>query len=160
MVKKYLENSTEIPKISTAPTTPSTPKISEITNVTNVKIKAGDVVKIAENAVYYSGQSIPGWVKNQNWIVKEIKGDRAVIDKNQSGTNNICSPVNVKFLTVITTSSPTPNYEIYTVVKGDSLWKIATNKLGNGKRYTEIKSLNGLSNDTIIAGQKLKIPKK
>jgi LysM repeat protein len=72
----------------------------------------------------------------------------------------VCSPVNVKFLTLITTSSPIPNYEIYTFVKGDSLWKIATEKLGNGKRYTEIKTLNSLSNDTIIAGQKLKIPKK
>jgi LysM repeat protein len=46
------------------------------------------------------------------------------------------------------------------VVKGDSLWKIAAAKLGNGARYPEIKSLNGLSGDTIFAGQKLKIPKK
>jgi hypothetical protein len=123
-------------------------------------IKADDTVKLAADAVYYSGKAIPSWVKNQNWIVKEVKGDRAVIDKNESGTNSICSPVNVKFLTIVGTSAPAPTYEIYTVVKGDSLWKIAAAKLGNGARYPEIKSLNGLSGDTIFAGQKLKIPKK
>jgi hypothetical protein len=51
-------------------------------------------------------------------------------------------------------------YEVYTVVKGDSLWKIAAARLGNGARYKEIKTLNGLSGDTIFAGQKLKIPQK
>jgi LysM repeat protein len=51
-------------------------------------------------------------------------------------------------------------YDTYTVVKGDSLWKIAAAKLGNGSRYPEIKALNGLTNDTIHAGQRLKIPKR
>ena len=46
----------------------------------------------------------------------------------------------------------------YTVRKGDSLWAIAAKQLGNGSRYTEIKSLNGLSGDTIHAGQVLRLP--
>lgn len=46
----------------------------------------------------------------------------------------------------------------YTVQAGDTLWGIATRLLGNGNRYTEIKALNGLTSDTIRAGQKLKIP--
>jgi LysM repeat protein len=50
-------------------------------------------------------------------------------------------------------------YETYVVVKGDSLWLIAQKKLGNGTRYKEIKTLNGLTGDTIFAGQKLKLPK-
>jgi lysozyme len=57
-------------------------------------------------------------------------------------------------------TSTTETYEIYTVVKGDTLWGIAAKKLGSGARYKEIKTLNGLSSDTIYAGQKLKIPKK
>lgn len=46
----------------------------------------------------------------------------------------------------------------YTVKAGDSLWAIAAKQLGNGSRYTEIKSLNGLSSDTIHPGQVLKLP--
>ncbi|MDF1495869.1 N-acetylmuramoyl-L-alanine amidase [Caproiciproducens sp. CPB-2] len=56
-------------------------------------------------------------------------------------------------------ASTTATYEIYTVVKGDTLWGIAAKKLGSGTRYKEIKTLNGLSSDTICAGQKLKLPK-
>ena len=59
---------------------------------------------------------------------------------------------------IIYSGKPAPTYEIYTVVKGDSLWKIAKEKLGNGERYTEIKALNGLTSNIIYAGQKLKIP--
>ena len=48
----------------------------------------------------------------------------------------------------------------YTVVRGDTLWRIAANKLGKGARYTEIMALNGLTSDLIITGQRLRIPKK
>lgn len=46
----------------------------------------------------------------------------------------------------------------YKVKGGDSLWTIAAKELGNGNRYKEIKSLNGLKNDTIYPGQVLKLP--
>lgn len=58
----------------------------------------------------------------------------------------------------VTVKQSDPTNNTYTVVKGDSLWKIASDKLGNGSRYTEIKSLNGLTSDTIYAGQVLKLP--
>lgn len=60
---------------------------------------------------------------------------------------------------VVYSGKSTPPYEIYTVIKGDSIWKIAKEQLGNGERYTEIKALNGLTSNIIYAGQKLKIPK-
>ena len=47
----------------------------------------------------------------------------------------------------------------YTVKAGDSLWAIAAKQLGNGGRYKEIMSLNGLKDDVIYAGQMLKLPK-
>jgi len=48
----------------------------------------------------------------------------------------------------------------YTVKDGDTLYSIAKKFLGDGNRYTEIKTLNKLTSDTITPGQKLKIPAK
>lgn len=62
------------------------------------ELAAGDVVSIAEGAVYYGGQSIPGWVKNQKWIVHSLSGDRVIIDKSENGKHSIMSPINKKYL--------------------------------------------------------------
>lgn len=123
---------------------------------TGTTIKAGDLVKIT-GTKYYGGQTIPTWVKNQNWYVQEVSGDRAVINKNESGTNAIMSPVRVSDLAPVSGSGAT-TYRVHTVAKGDTLWGIAVKYLGNGTRYKEIKTLNGLTSDTIYSGQKLKIP--
>ena len=55
-------------------------------------------------------------------------------------------------------SGSTGGVTTYTVVAGDSLWSIADKLLGDGSRYTEIRTLNGLTSDTIYVGQTLKIP--
>ena len=51
----------------------------------------------------------------------------------------------------------TSKAEYYTVKKGDSLWAIAEKYYGSGNQYPKIKSLNGLTSDTIYAGQKLRV---
>ncbi len=53
---------------------------------------------------------------------------------------------------------PMESTNIYTVKNGDSLWSIAQKFLGDGSRYPEIKSYNGISSDLIRVGQVLKIP--
>lgn len=59
---------------------------------------------------------------------------------------------------ISSSSSTAAASRTYTVKSGDSLWAIAAKQLGNGSRYKEIKSLNGLTSDTIYAGQVLKLP--
>lgn len=49
---------------------------------------------------------------------------------------------------------------VYKVRPGDTLWKIAQNLLGDGNRYAEIISLNGLQSGNIRVGQTLNLPKK
>ena len=57
-------------------------------------------------------------------------------------------------------SSNANGYRSHTVVRGDTLWALANTYLGNGNRYKEIMSLNGMTSTTIKIGQVLKIPAK
>ncbi len=121
-------------------------------------VKTGDLVTITGNT-YYNGKTIPGWVKKLRWYVVEVSGDRAVINKDESGKYAIMSAVKTSALAVAGAVT-TGTYRIHTVVHGDTLWAIAKKYLGNGSRYTEIVSLNGLKSNVIYSGMKLKIPNK
>ena len=57
-------------------------------------------------------------------------------------------------------AAPVTQGRTYKVVKGDTLWGIASRLLKNGARYTEIKKLNNLKSDIIHVGDTLKIPEK
>ena len=48
----------------------------------------------------------------------------------------------------------------HTVVRGDTLWALASTYLGSGSRYKEIMRLNGLTSEIIHVGQVLKMPNK
>lgn len=58
-------------------------------------ITVGSLVKIKAGATYYNGVKIPTWVMNDSWYVYQLKGNRAVLNKNRSGTNSIMSPINI-----------------------------------------------------------------
>jgi hypothetical protein len=87
------------PKPTPTPVTPVAP---------TSEIKKGDIVKLTDDAVYYSGKSIPLWVKSVNWIVSEVSGDRAIINKSVDGKYAINSPVNVKYLILVENEDPKP----------------------------------------------------
>lgn len=122
----------------------------------DTSIDKGDLVKIT-GTKYYNGKAIPGWVKNKNWYVHSLKGDRVVINESEDGKNAIMSPVNIKDLALVG-SVPKETYRVHTVVKGDTLWEISAKYLGKGNRYPEIKELNNLTSNVIYSGMKLKIP--
>lgn len=96
-----------------------TPPAPQPTPVVNSDIKAGSTVKIAEGATYYDGKKVPAWVVKKNWIVSEVKGDRAVIDKSTDGQNSINSPINAKFLAIAEATAapaqPTNTFNPYRV---------------------------------------------
>lgn len=90
-----------------------TPKTSNnvCSDSEDVQFKNGDLVSISDDAVYYSGQAMPDWVKAQNWYICDVSGDRAVINENENGTNAICSPVNIKYLSIVNKSTGTASRE-------------------------------------------------
>lgn len=82
------------------PTPPTTP-------VGPAAIKKDDIVSIAKNATYYSGNDVPDWVVAKNWIVSEAPvGDRVVVNKSVDGKHAINSPIHAKFLTVVKADEP------------------------------------------------------
>lgn len=101
------------------------------TVVTGTAMGVGSLVSIASNATYYNGQHMPDWVKNDKWYIKQISGDRAVIDKNESGSHSINSPVNVAYLsggtqqTSVVDVKTLDHYGIqWDYETGDGLWFI------------------------------------
>lgn len=101
------------------------------TVVTGTAMGVGSLVSIASNATYYNGQHMPDWVKNDKWYIKQITGDRAVIDKNESGSHSINSPVNVAYLsggtqqTSVVDVKTLDHYGIqWDYETGDGLWFI------------------------------------
>ena len=74
-----------------------------------VMFQVGDLVSLTNDAKYYDGSDIPAWVKKQNWYIKSISGDRAVIDENEDRTHSIKSPVNSEYL-VLVKAKPTDSF--------------------------------------------------
>lgn len=114
----------------------------------SASIKAGDIVSIKSNATYYSGKTIPTWVKNKKWIVKSVSGDRAVIDKSQDGKNAICSPVNVKYLTAEKSTTATEAFKNYKVKITTSVLNI---RKGPGTNYGTNGAIKDMGVYTIVA---------
>lgn len=76
--------------------------ISETVTVEGRLFKNGDLVSIKEGATYYNGTIIPLWVQKQQWYVKgNSNTDRIIVDKNEKGTNAICSPIHKKYLNLV-----------------------------------------------------------
>jgi len=90
--------------------------------------------------------------KSQVGAYRILKNAKAAADKNP-GTYVFTNDG-----VAIYPEKATETYRIHTVVKGDTLWDIAKKYLGDGSRYPEIKTLNGLKSNVIYSGWKLKIP--
>ena len=125
-------------------------------------ITVGQVIRIPGSGSASSGGSSNASGGEQTYTVK--KGDTLSGIAAKYGTtyqklasyNGIANPNNISVGQVI--KIPGSGTRTYTVKSGDSLWAIAEKQLGDGTRYNEIKTLNGLKNDTIHAGQVLKLP--
>lgn len=163
-------------QLTTPKVKPATPKPTTPTSAKS-SIKKGDLVTITGNAVYYTGSSIPAWVKRDKWYVSSISGDRAVLGLNEAKNRNIQSPINTKFLSVVKTTTTTKSYTtnlkstdiLYATPGGNTkgtvgttgVFTIVEERTVNGCKYGKLKSGVGwvkLSVDkTIRKGDKVKV---
>ena len=67
------------------------------------KLKVGDLVKII-GTHYYTGKEIPSWVKKQNWYIKSVYSDYAIVNENEKHTNAINSPIRLSDLQLVNAS--------------------------------------------------------
>lgn len=104
--------------------------VSTVTTTTSSSsIKKGSLVSIKSGAKWYNGSTIASWVFDEKWYVHQVDGNRVVIDKNQSGTHHIMSPINSKYLTTGSSSSSgsTTTTETVSNIKGYKVvWKYGT----------------------------------
>lgn len=120
-------------------------------STSTASVKVGDVVGLVTGATYYNGTAIPSWVAKKQWIVKEVNGDRAVIDKSSDGANSINSPVSTKYLTVVktgTTSGSTSTTATSYQVRIDST--CLNIRKGPGTNYARTGAFTGKGVFTIV----------
>lgn len=140
------------------PSTPAKPAAKPTSS-----IDEGSLVTITSGSKYYNGGSIPSWVLNDKWYVASVSGDRAVLGKNASGTNNIQSPINVKYLKVVSASSNSnPSTPKPAKIKEGDVVKMAANApvYGTSKKFQSwvyssklyVRELDG--NRAVISTQK------
>ena len=126
-------------------TRPVTPKPSNSTSTGSIKV--GDVVSIEAGATYYNGTAIPSWVAKKQWIVKEVKSDRAVIDKSVDGANSINSPISTKYLSVVKAAAASSAAKTFKVRVDSTCLNIRT---GPGTNYARTGDFTGKGVFTIV----------
>lgn len=141
-------------------------EIKAANGLTSDSIHVGQILKIpgkssASSSNSHSGAS-SGGTAEQSYAIK--KGDTLSGIAAKFGTthqklasyNGIANPNVISDGQVL--KIPGSGVRTYTVKAGDSLWAIADKQMGDGSRYNEIKTMNGLTSNTIHAGQILKLP--
>lgn len=101
---------------------------------TTTAFKAGDVVQIT-GTTYYSGKTVPSWVRKKTWVVSTVSGDRVVVNKSADGKNAIMSPFKASALALVsaaTTTKPATSTTTTTTVKPSTTVTTTTTKIVKG----------------------------
>lgn len=132
-------------------------------------LERGDVLlNHKSHTVMYigNGQIVQARINEKGTITGGMVGDQTGQEICISAYYNFPWDCVLRYMeTVSTPESPkteskqdTESADTYTVKAGDTLWGIADKLLGDGSRFWEIKTANGMFSDMIYPGQVLKIP--
>lgn len=99
MTRAALEAALKKDSGATTPTETDKPTETETETKEDVTFAKGDKVKIKDGSTWYNSRThVPQFVLNDTWIIYAINSDRAVVNKNVSGTNAIMSPISTQDL--------------------------------------------------------------
>lgn len=134
-------------------------KLMNLNGLTRPVIFPGQILRIpnTENNDTFSYRVVPGdtlWKLAERFLGYGPRYNE-IISEN-SLTNDMIYPGQI--LKIRIKNNGNGSSSPYIVKKGDTLWGIAQNTLGNGNRYNEIMKLNNLKDGTLTVGQPLIIP--
>ena len=109
------------------------------------EIKAGDIVKLVEGAKYTNGRAIPDVIIAEEWIVKDVNGNKALLDKSTDGKWSINSWVYTKYLEKMDT--PEPAFQPYIIRTTATVLNI---RQGPGTNYPICGQIVGAGVFTIV----------
>ena len=58
----------------------------------------GDIVKISQDATYYTGRQISPLIKSKMWVVSRVSGDRVVLGNSVDMYYSLNAPVAARYL--------------------------------------------------------------
>lgn len=148
LIIKYLRNDNgRIPDelltgTNSVEATQKTHKVEKGDNLWNISVKYyGDGFKWIDIATENKLANASEIEVGQELIIPEVEIEKVVVNDSSNDEDSITS-------------------NTYTVQKGDSLWKIAVRKYGDGYQWTKIAKENNLSHPNLIhVGNVLTIPK-
>lgn len=150
-----------VPKYSTKATGSESTTSAPASSGSAATLKVGDIVEFTGAKHYVSAGAVnglackPGKAKiTQVYQVGKSKHPYHLIAVSGGGSTVY------GWVDAADIAAASEGQRTHTVVRGDTLWGLANTYLGNGSRYKEIKTLNGLTSDIIKIGQVLKIPAK
>lgn len=130
--------------------------LKTLNNLTNNNLYVGQVLKLPTTTSDDTGNLYT--VKNGDSLWKIAQANNTTVNEIKTANNLTTDSLQIGQKLAIPKSGGEDNNstDTYTVVFGDSLWKIAQN---NGTTVNEIKKINNLTSDALSIGQKLTIPK-
>ena len=108
--------------------------------------KPGDIVKLVEGAKYTNGRAIPEVIIAEEWIIKDINGSKALIDKSTDGKWSINSWVYTKYLEKVSD----PEFHPYIVRTTATILNV---RQGPGTNYNIVGQIVGAGAFTIVEEQ-------
>ena len=132
-------------------------RIMELNGLKSSQIFAGQILRIPENLesnimIYRVKKGDTLW-KIAEKFLKYGPRYNEIMSLNGL-TSDMIYPGEILKIAIDKKVSP----KTYIVKPNDTLWKIASNILGNGNRYQEIMELNNMNDANIAVGQKLNLP--